>query len=175
MKPVRPLASAQGYGAVGGRAGALIERALHRWRTAHITFSSWPRISPGLCSAVWMLKYIMPSIRSLAWELVKVAEPFIGLSSGGFNGRLDRRRLADRRRPVEMRRDRRPGEAGAGRGDRQGHRGGGERCDKSVYAHERSFPDEPRRAQHIRGGHDEIASDGRGRIRQSAVATARAP
>ncbi|MGO9742875.1 MAG: nucleotidyltransferase domain-containing protein [Roseiarcus sp.] len=35
-------------------------------RRPHSAFSSWPRISPGLLAAVWMLKYIMPSISALA-------------------------------------------------------------------------------------------------------------
>ncbi len=35
-------------------------------RRPHSAFSSWPRISPGLLAAVWMLKYIMPSVSALA-------------------------------------------------------------------------------------------------------------
>ena len=54
----------------------------------HIPFVICPRISPGLCAAVWMLKYIIPSSSALAWSAVSVAEPLIGLASEPDRGTI---------------------------------------------------------------------------------------
>src|ERR1700675_4810945 len=49
------------------------------WRLFRIYLVTWPRISPPLLAAVWMLKYHLPAIRSEAWASVSVASPSNGL------------------------------------------------------------------------------------------------
>ena len=85
---------------------------------------------------------VMPSIRSLAWESVS-RRAFIGLSSGGFKGASIGAGLPTRAGQWKCAAIAGAVESGAGRGDRQGHRGGGERCDKSVMRMSVPFPTSP--------------------------------